>query len=295
LYAVRQELGIKNDALLRALDAAVAGPVDKLYQELAKASGLPGPRANVPLANAFADECVRRGRAVDQLLTKMSELHPDHATGGSPFEFVVMCGVLGLGARGAADQKVRARALTLLHASADDLRFRVRDAVVISLERLGAVMGDALVEEVAGWMDGFFHAANVLTALSHPMWLDVTHDADAIVARLHEAAELVLNAPRSSMRYPGYKALLDALRAAPGPLSSRHGVRVLDEVHRWTTLGNVDLREAATAAVKNTKTESRFGDAVAKIRESRDANIPAPRDGKKVEFRPTRRRGKKRG
>jgi hypothetical protein len=289
-----KELGIKNDALLRALDVAAAGPVDKLYQELAKASGLPGPRANVPLANAFADECVRRGRAVDPLLTKMAELHPDHATGGSPFEFVVMCGVLGWGARGAADEKVRARALTLLHASADDLRFRVRDAVTFSLERIGAVMGDALVAEVAGWMDGFFHAACVLTALSHAQWLDVTHNAELAVERLHDAAELVRNATRSSMRYPGYKALLDALRAAPGPLASRHGVRVLDEVRRWTTLGNVDLREAATAAVKNTKTESRFGDAVTKIKESRDAHVPIPRDGKKVEG-PTRRRGKKRG
>jgi len=64
------------------------------------------------------------------------------------------------------------------------------------------------------------------------------------------------------MRYPGYKALLDALRNTPSLLAARHGGAVLDEVHRWTSLGNVDLREASTAAVRDEKTKSRFMDAV---------------------------------
>ena len=95
------------------------------------------------------------------------------------------------------------------------------------------------------------------------------------------------------MRYPGYKALLDALKKAPALLASRHGGTVLEEVHRWTSLGNVDLREAATSAVRDEKTKARFGDAVNEIHKSRDAAVPVPRDGKKVDL-PTRKRGKRR-
>lgn len=288
-----REVAIKNDALLLALDVAQkGGSTEKLYKELMTASGLPGTRANVALAGALADECARRGKPMDTLLTRMASISADEMPGGSPMEFIPMCGVLGWGARGASDPKARAHALQLLHESADDLRFRVREAVILSLVRLGAVMGDALVHEVAPWMDGFFHAASVLTALSDPAWRNETHDAATVVLRLHEAAELVRDATRSSMRYPGYKALLEALRKAPALLASRHGAVVLEEVHRWTSLGNVDLREAATSAVRDDKTRTRFGDAVDEIHRSRDAAVPVPRDGKKVEL-PTRKRGKR--
>ncbi len=289
-----RDVAIKNDLLLAALDVAQrGGSTDKLYRELMTASGLPGTRANVALAGALADECARRGQPMDKLLTKMASISADEMPGGSPMEFIPMCGVLGWGARGAADPKARREALALLHGAADDLRFRVREAVILSLVRLGAVMGDALVLEVESWMDGFFHAANVLTALCDAAWRNETHDAAPVVARLHEAAELIRHATRSSMRYPGYKALLDALRKAPSLLASRHGGVVLEEVHRWTQLGNVDLREAATAAVRDDKTKSRFGDAVNEIYKARDAAVPVPRDGKKVDL-PTRKRGKRR-
>ncbi len=289
-----REVAIKNDVLLGALDVAQrGGSTDKLYRELMTASGLPGTRANVSLANALADECARRGKPMDALLTRMAGISADEMPGGSPMEFIPMCGVLGWGARGASDPKVRSEALALLHEAADDLRYRVREAVILSLVRLGAVMGDVLVLEVESWMDGFFHAANVLTALSDPAWRNETHDAAPVIARLHEAAELIRHATRSSMRYPGYKALLDALRTAPALLASRHGGVVLEEVHRWTSLGNVDLREASTAAVSDEKTRSRFGDAVKEIQKSRDAAVPVPRDGKKVDL-PTRKRGKRR-
>jgi hypothetical protein len=95
------------------------------------------------------------------------------------------------------------------------------------------------------------------------------------------------------MRYPGYKALLEALRKAPAALVARHGGTVLEEVHRWTSLRNVDLREAAAAAVNDERTKARFGDAVEQIYKARDAAVPVPRDGKKVDL-PTRKRGKRR-
>ena len=285
---------VKNDALIAALDVAQkGGSTEKLYTQLMTASGLPGTRANITLANALADECARRGKPVDALLTQMASISADEMPGGSPMEFIPMVGVLGWGARGATDAKARRDALALLHEASDDLRYRVREAVILSLVRLGAVMGDRLVLEVEPWMDGFFHAANVLTALCDPAWRNETHDADAVVLRLREAADLIKDASRSSSRYPGYKALLLALTKAPAVLASRHGGKVLDEVHRWTTLRNVDLREAATASVRDDKTKSRFGDAVNEIHKSRDAAVPVPRDGKKVDL-PTRKRGTRR-
>src|ERR1700677_530308 len=118
------------DTLSIALDHAIAGRRERLFDLLARGSRLPGPRANDALAEAFAHACRARGASVDRLVETMCHLSADEAPGATPLEFLPMCGILALGARTAHDAALRARGLAELHACADDLRFRLRDAVV---------------------------------------------------------------------------------------------------------------------------------------------------------------------
>ena len=258
--------------LAHAIDEALAGRRDRLYDLLARGSRLPGTHANDALAEAFAQTCRGHGAKADAVALALARLGPDEAPGATALEFLPVCGLLALGARATADPGVRAPFLAELHAHADDLRFRVRDAVVDSLARVGGAAGDALVADVAPWMDGYFHAAAVLRALCRETWLATLHDAPLVVARLDEAFALVRDAPRAAARYPGHKALVAVLGEAPGLLAVRFGVPVFDMLVRWSAVSDPVLRETVATVFASRKLVSRFGPDVERVRRALGAS-----------------------
>lgn len=284
--------GFRDPTFPAALDAAIAGRVDALYHLLAKLSGLPGTRVNAGMVEAFAVEAAARGKKVDALLRAMVLLSADMAPGGSAHEIVPVCAVHALGVRGATDALARPFAVEYLHAACDDLRFRVRDAVPIALGRIGGRAGDALVVELAPYMDGYFHATAALLALALPPFLDATHDAGPVVTRLTEAFDLVKNAPRSASRYPGHKALMEALVSAPVRIASRYPAETVTEIDRWATVKDPALRELALRVAKGIR--GRYGEEAERIRASLERTEPLPRDPTII-VHGTRGRGKKRG
>ena len=267
-----------SDPLARALLEAGAGRRRPLEELLTRGSRLPGVRMNEDLAEAFAQACVTRGTAADAVALALASLSADQAPGSTSSEFLPVCGVYALGARAASDPQVRARFVDELHAHADDLRFRVRDAVVEALARIGAAAGDRLVADVASWMDGYFHAAAVLRALGQEPWLSSLHDAQPVVARLDEAFGLVRDAPRAAARWPGHKALLDALATAPAATAARFGVPILDLLARWATTQDPALREVVASAIRSKRLVGRLGPEVARVEAALHASKAAPRN-----------------
>lgn len=286
--------GLRGEALIAAFAEALAGKDQRLFQQLENLSGLPGTRMNMPLVQAFATECMHRGKAADVLVFRMAGLHADLAPGGSPKEILPACGVLAIGARASEDPKLRKRALAQLHDAAEDLRFRVREVVPMALAKMGAAMGDTLVHETASWMDGFFQATAVILALAEPQWLPAIDDADAALARLDDAYLLARNAPRAAARYPGRKALVDALAIAPAVLATRFGVPVFELLARWSKTEMPELRTAIETNLKSGKLASRYKDEVERVRQALDASVPPPRDPT-ILRQGMRGRGKKRG
>ena len=99
-------------------------------------SGLPGPRANLELAAAFAD---------------VAEPDLVRLCAGSPDEYLALCGAVGLGrllVEGDSDAAATLRAL------AGDDRWRVREGVAMALQRLGDVDMPALWALAERWVDG---------------------------------------------------------------------------------------------------------------------------------------------
>ncbi len=287
--------GFRSEALTKALDEAVTGEARALYELLARVGGLPGPRANAGVVLAFSNECVARGKKADALVTQMATLDLDAAPGASKYEIIPMCGVAALGARAAADAAAM-RALATLHDCAEDLRFRVRDGVAEALARIGEVRGEALVHDLAGWMDGYFHAAAVLRALSDPKWLTRIPVASAatVIERLDEGFELAKNAPRAAARYPGFKSLVDALTVAPVEAAARFGVPVFELLVRWSATKDPVLRELVSAILSSKRLSGRFAEEVARTRAALTAT-EAPRRDPRTYVGPTRGRGRKRG
>jgi hypothetical protein len=267
-----------SDSLSRALDEAIAGRSAPLFALLARGSKLPGSRANDALADAFAQLCRSRAVAADKVALELARLDADVAPGATAREFLPVCGVMALGARAAADPGVRSQFVSELHTHADDVRFRVRDAVVEALSRTGARAGEQLVAEVAGWMDGYFHAAAVVSALSREAWLGALREPAGVVARLDEAFECARDAPRAAARYPGRKALVEAIARAPGPIGTRFGVPVFDMLARWASTSDPVLRQMVAATVSDKRLATRFAPELRRVTAALEASRPPVRN-----------------
>jgi hypothetical protein len=142
-------------------------------------------------------------------------------------------------------------------------------------------------------MDGYFHAAAVLEALADPKWLNRITNPDALLARLDEAFELLKGAPRAAARYPGFKALLDALYKAPAEAAMRFGVPVFDLLARWSTSKDPVMREIVEKNLSAPKLAGRYAAEISRTRAALTATEPARRDPRTY-VGPTRGRGKKR-
>lgn len=290
--------GLRSEALNAAFDEALAGKEGRLFVQLGIQSGLPGTRLNTVLAQAFASECVIRGKVADKLALSMAQLTAEEAPGATEKEFLPVCGVLAIGSRAASEPKdgaLHKKAMLLLYDACDDLRYRVREVVPLALAKIGAQHGDRLVHELGTWTgDGFFHATAVLLAMANPAFLPHIDDAEAAIARLDEAYALAKNAPRSASRYPGWKALLDALAIAPAALAGRFGVPVFDHLATWANTEMPELRAAIETTLTSQKLAARYMPEIKRVRAALAASLPPPRDPT-LAVQGMRGRGKKRG
>jgi len=98
-------------------------------------SNLPGPRGNLELVAAVVQAHKENARAPEN----------------TPEAFLCVCGVAGLGKLLAEG---RFEFLSELRQYAGDPRWRIREAVVMALERLGRVGMDRLLEEMEVWSQG---------------------------------------------------------------------------------------------------------------------------------------------
>ena len=108
-------------------------------------SGLPGPRGNIELAQAVADE------GSDKDFARFRTYGSNVAPTNSKYEFLAFCGVLGLG-RLLAEGNLQF--LSTLREFASDPRWRTREAVAMALQRLGEVNMPALITEMKLWSKG---------------------------------------------------------------------------------------------------------------------------------------------
>lgn len=110
-------------------------------------SGLPGPRGNIELAQAVADE------GDEALFRRLLSFDAVNAPTNTPQEFLAFCGVVGLGrlvAEGRRDL------LPALRQHANDARWRMREGVAMAMQRWGLVDMDGLLAEMAVWSQGTF-------------------------------------------------------------------------------------------------------------------------------------------
>jgi hypothetical protein len=161
---------------------------------LRKHSGLPGPRANLELVAAVAEE------ADADRLWRLS---------ASKDEFLALCGTAGLGRIALIEPDT---VITWLHELASDPRWRVREGVALALQRLGKEDMPRLLAVMTEWArEAPYVQRAVVAGLCEPAILRRNEDAVDVLAILDGITRSVSLASAGDRREEGFEALRKAL------------------------------------------------------------------------------------
>ncbi len=145
---------------------------------LLEESGLPGPRGNIELAQAVAEE------GSLELFERYTAYTAERAPANTPHEFLAFCGIVGLG-RLAAEGGYEHLAALRRHAC--DPRWRSREAVAMALQRLGDANMERLIEAMRAWSQGTpLEQRAAAAALCEPRLLRQAEHARAVLQILDE-------------------------------------------------------------------------------------------------------------
>jgi hypothetical protein len=298
---------------------------DQLYDELRKQSNLPGVRENQPLAAAFGVHLAtigaagvggaasaerKRARGTSKgagslafaLAEHLVRLDAERAPGGTPSEFLPVCGVRALGALLARESEPHASTLLpLLLESADDFRFRVRQTVPLALADAFADRGALLLRVESAWLEGFFQASVYLRTLSDPLLAGMLRDVDdngvpvaeRVAAAFEKSLGLLQDAPRSAMRYPGYKELEETLVLTVKVLSAKLGAPLFEALNQYAKARDPRTRTLVEQLLSAIATHGRTKGEHARVRATLSASEPPLRDPT-VYVGKTRNRSKRR-
>ena len=148
---------------------------------LRKESGLPGPRGNLELAYAVAEEGTKK--QFKQFLSFQAEEN-------TPEVFLVFCGVVGLGKLAANDPTL----FEQLRTYASDPRWRIREAVATGLQLVGDQNMELLLEEMQKWSKGnWYEKRAAAAALAEPRLLKQPKYTRKVLQILDEITESMEN------------------------------------------------------------------------------------------------------
>jgi HEAT repeat protein len=151
---------------------------------LLKESGLPGPRGNIELAQAVAEEGDK------ELFLSYLAYDATKAPANTPEEFLAFCGVVGLGRLLAeGDTSV----LPLIRHCASDPRWRMREGVAMALQRLGDVNMASLINAMQTWRLGnLLEQRAAAAALCEPRLLNNQDQVQEVLFILDRITENIL-------------------------------------------------------------------------------------------------------
>lgn len=195
-------------------------------------SGLPGPRGNIELAQAFAQT------ASQQLINNYSSITAAEAPVNTPDEFLAFCGVLGLG-RLAVEGKNSA--IVKLRRAASDERWRIREAVAMALQMIGKDNMNALIRIARKWVDGNYYEQRAAAAgLCEPVLLQDGAYVQPLFDILTRAtASIEKTGDRSS---EGFKVLRKGLAYCWSVAVATYPDKGKPAMERWISNKNPDVQ-----------------------------------------------------
>ncbi|CAN7519633.1 HEAT repeat domain-containing protein [Arthrobacter sp. LjRoot14] len=204
-------------------------PADQWVAYLNQESGLPGPRGNIELAEAFAD-------VADPVLIRRCAESQD--------EYLATCGAVGFGRLLAeAEGEGEVEAAEALRSLAADSRWRVREGVAMALQRLGDADMPALWAVTGDWSDGPLLVQRAVAAgICEPRLLGHPDDARRAVETLDRITASIQGLGPESRRAEEFRVLRQGLGYCWSVAIAASPAEGFERLERWAASDDKDVR-----------------------------------------------------
>lgn len=188
---------------------------NKIVSYLLAHSNLPGKRGNIELAFSFADYIeelynVNTQQMFNYCVALISENPPHiHVTGNE--EFLPFCGIIALGRIGKIDSTKESDVIELIKNSAQDERWRIREAVAMAIQEMMDIRPEAIIKTLQAWAneDNYLIHRAVAAGLAEPRFMK-NREIARISLDIHKAI-LDRIAREPARRDTEYQALVKGL------------------------------------------------------------------------------------
>lgn len=195
-------------------------------------SGLPGPRANLTLLYTV----VKLGNK--EHFQSFLNFQQGDTSGDSPNDFILMCGVVGLGkllAQGEVENLVH------LKQYAADSRWRIRESVAMALQIYGEHHMDQFLSQMELWSrEGLLVQRAAAAALCEPKLLKDTRHTEELFVILNKITSSLLI--EEDQKQEGFLALKKALGYCWSVAIAAYPTVGKAEFESWIDYDNKDIR-----------------------------------------------------
>jgi hypothetical protein len=219
-------------------------------------SGLPGPRGNLELAEAFVRSVSTSPlpAAWLQTLYGWAGIDAQQAPTGDPREFLAFCAVVAFGALyhahdGPSWPVQREYLVEAIRRAAADPRWRLREAAAMALQHLGESDPTALRAILASWLKGpslMEHRA-VLAALAHPPLLRAGSMARFALRAGDRVLKKVAALPAGQRRGEEFRVLVKGLSYTLSVFTAALPAEGFALLERWASCDDPVIRRILAA------------------------------------------------
>jgi hypothetical protein len=261
----------KRDSCRARIVELVSRPAD-LEQLMLRDSALPGRRANLELAGAFADVAADEAHQPDlwPLIQRWGALSADEAPTNHPREFLCFAAVQAAGALyAAADGVRRDEILALLRSRASDPRWRTREAVAFGLQRIGELDFAALRRICDDWMRTAapLELRAVLAALAHPPLLSDPGRVGFALAAADGAMTCFRGLDDEQRAAPDGVALRKGLGFAPSVFAAASPDEGFRWLERWASSEEIVIKKIVASNLRKARLARAFPELVEEVGE----------------------------
>jgi len=254
----------RNEYAIQLKPLIIKGSFSELEDFLIFNSNLPGPRANLELAYAFAD-CLRDIQHIDDILWKTlngwAKITAEDISSDSPKEFIPFCAVQALGGIFSfVDSKKKEKISELLQAAANDLRWRVREAVAIGLQWIEEEDFRVAESIFSKWIDdaSLLERRAIIAALAHP---PVLNDKDNVLFCL-KITEIILadlaNLDREVRKTEGFRVLRKGLEYAISVFVAKVPNEGFEFMKMWAQKNDDDIKKIIKSNLGKSRLTKKF-------------------------------------
>ncbi len=245
---------------------------EELFAYITGNSDLPGPRANLELADAFADVVEEHATGdsgkIWGLLNVMMSVLPEEAPVNDPKEFLPFCGVRGIAAMSSVCPPFLNATLGKLKALAEDKRWRIREAVAQSIQKLLNGKRSQTLKALQSWVatGNWLLMRAVAAGVAEPSLLKKSQIAKASF-ELHQKILSAIQA-QEKRRTEAFKVLRKTLGYSLSVLVESNPVKGFAYLHELVKSGDSDLCWIVNENLKKNRLIKNFSEEVSILKDA---------------------------